>query len=117
MADEQKIPEPIPDRRTGKDRRLEEQEREPEPERRSGDGRRQQPDRRGVHRSFKFVSPDAVEELRQWLEANCEGEFTIDIPDMEVTAQRGQFRVQFERESDLAKLGKMLGVYWPSWMG
>ena len=115
MADEQKIPKPIPDRRTFKDRRLEEQEREPE--RRSADGRRQEPDRRGLHCSFKFVSPDAVEELRQWLEANCEGEFTIDIPDMETAAQRGQFRVRFKRESDVAKLGKMLGVYWPSWMG
>lgn len=64
----------------------------------------------GFHSSFKFISPDAVEELREWLKANCEGEFTIKIPDMEVTAQRGQFRVQFERESDVIKLGKMLGV-------
>ncbi len=115
MADEQKIPEPIPDRRTGKDRRLEEQE--PEPEQRSGDERRQQPDRRGGHCSFKFVSPEAVEELREWLEANCEGEYTINIPDMETAAKWGQFRVRFERQSDISKLGKMLSIYWPSWMG
>ena len=46
-----------------------------------------------------------------------EGEYTIDIPDMETAAQWGQFRVRFEDESDISKLGKMLGVYWPSWMG
>ncbi len=115
VADEQKIPKPIPDRRKVEERRREDQDHDPE--RRLGDVRRQQPDRRGVHYSFKFVSPEAVEELREWLEANCEGEYTINIPDMETAAQRGQFRVRFERESDVAKLGKMLGVYWPSWMG
>ena len=115
MADEQKLPKPVPDRRSSKERRHEEQELDTE--RRSDAKRRQQPDRRGNHYSFNFVSPEAVEELREWLEANCEGEYTIDSPDMETAAQWGQFRVRFEDESDISKLGKMLGVYWPSWMG
>ncbi len=115
MADEQILPKAVPDRRGSKDRRQKEQELEPE--RRSGDKRRQQPDRRGNHCSFKFVSPEAVEELREWLEANCKGEYTIDIPDMETAARWGQFRVRFEHKSAISKLGKMLGIYWPSWMG
>ena len=115
MADEQKLLKTVPDRRTMEERRREDQEHDPE--RRLDVVRRQQPDRRGIHSSFKFVSPEAVEELREWLEANCEGEYTINIPDMETANQLSHFRVRFDREGDRAKLGKMLSVYWPSWMG
>ena len=115
MADEQKLQKTMPDRRRVEERRREDQDHDPE--RRLEVVRRQQPDRRGIHFSFKFVRPEAVEKLREWLEANCEGEYTINIPDMETAAQWGHFRVRFDRKSDLAKLGKMLGVHWPSWMG
>ena len=50
-------------------------------------------------------------ELRKWLEVNCEGDWTIGIPDKQTVEKWGSYRVRFENPDDLAKLAKMLGVY------
>ena len=88
------------------------------------DDRRQQPERRGHHYSFKFVSVAAVEELRKWLEEICGSGWNIGIPDREngtpdykKAAAWGNFRAKFENQDDLANMIKMMGVYWPPWMG
>ncbi len=116
MTKEQVPPQNSQDRRSSDERRAPKPD-EVETERRTSVARRLQPDRRGIYSSIKYTRPEAVEELRQWLEANCEGDWTIGIPDTETAAAWGNFRVRFERQSDLSKLVKMLGVYWPSWMG
>jgi len=50
-------------------------------------------------------------ELRKWLEANCEGDWTIGILDKQTMEKWGGYRFRFENPDDLAKLAKMLGVY------
>jgi len=114
VSEEPKFPDVVPDRRGGREQR--DQEQETASDQRSGEERRRQPDRRGVHLTFTFNGPAAVEELRKWLDANCEHPWALDVPDMETVAKWGRFRVRFESENDRAKLGKMLAVYWPSWM-
>ena len=111
---ENKVPEKPGDRRRGIDKRQDHQD--VDSERRSGGERRKLPDRRGHYHDFKYSSPDNVEELRKWLEANCEGDWTIGIPDRETAAKWGSYRVRFDNPGDLAKLVKMLGVYWPDWL-
>lgn len=115
VTKEQDLPQNSQDRRSSDERRVTNRDKV-ETERRTRVDRRRQPDRRGIYSSIKYTRPEAVEELRQWLEANCEGSWTIVIPDMETAATWGNFRVRFERQSDISKLAKMLGVYWPSWM-
>ena len=78
--------------------------------------RRQFPGWRGHYYGFKYSTQDNVEELRKWLEANCEGDWTIGIPDKQTVEKWGSYRVRFENPDDLAKLAKMLGVYWPDWL-
>ncbi|MDP6390289.1 MAG: hypothetical protein QF654_10375 [Alphaproteobacteria bacterium] len=73
-------------------------------------------DRRGLHKVVKFTNPGAVEQMKAWLEKNCEGEWSIGIPDMESAARWGNYRIKFERKSDLSRLSQMLAVYWPQWM-
>ena len=111
---ENEVPEKPDDRRGGIERRLDHQD--VDPERRSGKEGRQLPDRRGHYYDFKYSTQDNVEELRKWLEANCEGEWTIGIPDKESVEKWGSYRVKFENPDDLAKLTKMLGVSWPDWL-
>ncbi|MCH7935993.1 MAG: hypothetical protein IH994_02745 [Proteobacteria bacterium] len=112
---ENEVPEKPGDRRGGIDKRQAETE-DVDPEHRSGEERRKLPDRRGHHYTFKYSSQENIEELRKWLEANCEGEWTIGIPDREAVEKWGSYRVKFENPGDLAKLAKMLGVYWPNWL-
>ena len=47
---------------------------------------------------------------------NCEGDWTIGIPDKQTVEKWGSYRVRFENPDDLAKLAKMLGVYCPDWL-
>ena len=76
----------------------------------------EQTDRRGLHKVVKFTNPEAVEQMKAWLEKNCEGPWSIGIPDMNSAARWGDFRIRFERKSDLTKLSRMLAVYWPHWL-
>ncbi len=112
---ENEVPEKPSDRRSGIDGRQVET-KDVDPELRSGEERRKIADRRGNYYVFKYSSQDNVEELRKWLEANCEGEWTIGIPDKETVLKWGNYRVRFENPGDMAKLAKMLGVYWPDWL-
>lgn len=111
---ENEVPKNPGERRGGIERRQDRQD--VDTERRSGEERRKLPDQRGHHFVFKYSTQDNVEELRKWLEANCEGDWDINIPDMETVKKWGNYRVRFENPDDLAKLGKMLGVYWPDWL-
>ncbi len=97
------------DRRRGDERRVSNRDKV-ETERPEKDNRRRQADRRGIYCSIKFTSPEAVEELREWLEANSEGGWTIEIPDMETAATWGYFRVRFELPIDRAKLTNILSA-------
>ena len=112
---ENEVPEKSSNRRNDIDRRQAEPQ-DVDPERRSVKKRRQLPDRRGHYYVFKYSTQDNVEELRKWLEANCEGDWSIGIPDKETVSKWGNYRVRFENPGDLAKLAKMLGVYWPDWL-
>lgn len=112
---ENEVPENPGDRRGAVDARQAETQ-DVDPENRSGEERRKFLDRRGHYFVFKYSTQDNVEELRKWLEANCDGDWTIGIPDKETVEKWGNFRVRFENPDDLAKLAKMLGVYWPDWL-
>ena len=112
---ENEVPEIPDDRRSGIDKRQAEP-RDVDPEHRSGEERRQFPGRRGHYYGFKYSNQDNVEELRKWLEANCEGDWTIGIPDKKTVEKWGSYRVRFGNPDDLAKLAKILGVYWPDWL-
>lgn len=73
-------------------------------------------DRRGLHKVVKFTNPEAVEQMKAWLEKNCDGGWSVGIPDMKTAANWGDYRIRFERKSDLSRLSHMLAVYWPQWM-
>lgn len=111
---ENEVPKNPGERRNGIDRRQDHQD--VDTERRSGEERRKLSDRRGHYYTFKFSSQENVEQLRKWMQANCEGDWTIGIPDKETVEKWGSYRVKFENPDDLAKLAKMLGVYWPDWL-
>ena len=87
-------------RRSGDERRGSD-DPEAETKQRSGSDRRRQEDRRGLHYSVKFTSQEAVEEMRNWLQASCDGGWTIGIPDMETASTWGNFRVRFESQGAL----------------
>ena len=97
------------DRRSDDERRVSNRDKA-ETEGRTRVDRRRQADRRGIYCSIKFTSPEAVEELREWLEANSEGGWMMVIPDMETAATWEYFRVRFDRQSDRSKLANMLGL-------
>ncbi len=109
MTKEQVPPQNSQDRRRSDERRVSNRDKV-ETERREKVNRRRQADRRGIYCSIKFTSPEAVEELREWLEANSEGGWMMVVPDMEMAATWEYFRVRFDRQSDRSKLATMLGV-------
>ncbi len=87
-------------------------------ERRASQERRTDEDRRGIHYSVRYTTPEAVEKLREWLQEHCASAFEIQIPDDPVELRKwGKFRVRFDTKEDRTKLARLLGVHWPKWMG
>ena len=94
----------------GDDKRADSERRETNDRRRengdAGDNRadtdrRDTDDRRGYHAAVKYTSPEALTELRIWLGENCDGDWSIDIADVDVVKSWGNFRVRFDQARDL----------------
>lgn len=105
------------ERRQGGERRTDADDKEWS-ERRTGEDRRAEEDRRGIYYSVRYTNPEAVEKLREWLEAHCSGSFALNIPEDPAELKKwGKYRVRFENREDRTKLARLLGVHWPKWMG
>ena len=116
--DENDIEIPEDDRRTGEERRGDDDDPKWQ-ERRSGDDRRAGDDRRGLYYTVRYTNPEAIGKLREWLEEHCKGEFEIAVPEdnLEEVRKWGNYRVKFELKEDRTLLARLLGVHWPKWMG